>query len=85
LSELSAILGSKTEAISFNSARTRCCKHKKRAGALTGRPDLSSETEEHYSFHRSPVAWLPSSYEALEVTIEELREAIAELLAELEK
>ena len=52
---------------------------------MTGRPDLSSETEEHHSFHRSPVAWLPSSHEALEETIEELREAIAELLAELEK
>jgi hypothetical protein len=48
---------------------------------LTGRPDLSSETEEHHSFHRSPVPWLLSSYKALD----ELREAIAELLAELEK
>jgi hypothetical protein len=46
---------------------------------------LSSETEEHPSFHRSPVPWLPSSYEALEETVEELKEAIAELLAELEK
>jgi hypothetical protein len=56
LGELSAILGSKIEAISFNFAPMRFCKRTKRVAGSTGRLNLSSETEDHHSFHSFSVA-----------------------------
>ena len=43
--ELSAILGLKIEAISFNSVPMRCCKRTKKVAGLTGHLALASEIE----------------------------------------
>jgi hypothetical protein len=54
--ELSAILGSKIEATSFNFAPMRYYKRTKTVAGSTGRPALSSEIEKYRSFHRCVVA-----------------------------